>query len=280
MVGNYSTIVSVVTASAASCDTTMVLVTAEALAALGLLAAQAADFGAKAGAITTAYGDKRVFAVGLGPAADVTSESLRAAVTAGVKALKAAKASAADIVLPAGLSLSTNRAAADVTLAAVLADYSFDIYINDEERKFHIERLSVISDAADAVEMAYKVAKGQCAAKDLANTRAGVATPQYMEDRAAQLVSTQTIRRCLLVSSRPFLTDCLRLQAAEYPGLTMNVVTEEEMIEKGMGLIYGVGKAASSGPRIVYLEYKGDPSSSDTVRTEAICRCVLFMGIF
>ena len=53
-----------------------------------------------------------------------------------------------------------------------------------------------------------------------------------------------------------------------------------EMIEKGMGLIYGVGKAASSGPRIVYLEYKGDPSSSDTVRTEAICRCVLFMGIF
>jgi leucyl aminopeptidase len=195
MAGNYSTIVSVVAASTASCDTTMVLVTAEALDALGLPAAQATDFGAKSGAVTTVYGDKRVFAVGIGPAADVTSESLRSAVTAGVKALKAAKATAADIVLPAGLSLSANRTAADVTLAAVLADYSFDIYINDEERKFHIETLSVISDAGEAVEMAYKVAKGQCAAKDLANTRAGVATPQYMEDRAAQLVSTQTIRR-------------------------------------------------------------------------------------
>jgi hypothetical protein len=60
----------------------------------------------------------------------------------------------------------------------------------------------------------------------------------------------------------------------------MKVVTEEEMIEKGMGLIYGVGKAAPSGPRIVYLEYKGDPSSSDMVSTEAICRCLLFVGVF
>ena len=195
MTGPYSTIVSVTTASACpGCDTTMVLVTAEALAsdALGMPAAQANDFGAKPGAVTTVYGDKRVFAVGVGPATDVTSESLRSAVTAGVKALKAAKATSACIVLPTGVTLDgLARLAADVTLAAVLADYSFDIYINDEERKFHIDSLTVITDdehSEHAVEMAYKVAVGQCAAKDLANTRAGVATPQYMEDRAVQLV--------------------------------------------------------------------------------------------
>lgn len=53
--------------------------------------------------------------------------------------------------------------------------------------------------------------------------------------------------------------------AAEYDSISIQVVDEEEMIEKGMGLIYGVGKAAPSGPRIVYLSYKGDPESSDTL---------------
>ena len=58
-----------------------------------------------------------------------------------------------------------------------------------------------------------------------------------MEDRAAELV-------------------------AEHGGsLSMQVVDEEEMIEKGMGLIYGVGKAAPSGPRIVYISYKGNHQS-------------------
>ena len=33
------------------------------------------------------------------------------------------------------------------------------------------------------------VAKAQCFARDLANTRGGVATPQYLEDRAAEVRS-------------------------------------------------------------------------------------------
>ena len=48
---------------------------------------------------------------------------------------------------------------------------------------------------------------------------------------------------------------------AEHASLSLQVVDEEEMIEKGMGLIYGVGKAAPSGPRIVYISYKGDKSN-------------------
>ena len=236
-----------VAASADLADATaMILTTAESVSELGLSEAQAADFAGSAGSVAVAYGGAaaRVFAVGVGPAAGVTSESLRSAVAAGVKAMKSAKITDAFVILPAGTPLAAERIAADVSTAAVLADYSFDIYINDDERKFHISELTLVSDApgaAEAADVAYKIASGQCAARDLANTRAGVATPQYMEDRAADL-------------------------AAEYPDtVTLQVVDEEEMIEKGMGLIYGVGKAAPSGPRIVYLSYKGDPSSSETL---------------
>ena len=80
-----------------------------------------------------------------------------------------------------GVGIDSERLAVDVAMAATLADYSFDIYINDEGRKFHIDKLTLVCDggAGDAAVAAYHVAAGQCAARDLANTRAGVATPQY-----------------------------------------------------------------------------------------------------
>eukprot|EP01052_Picozoa_sp_SAG31_P037045 SAG31_NODE_4714_length_3012_cov_26.602815_2_plen_211_part_00 len=78
-------------------------------------------------------------------------------------------------------------------------------------------------------------------ARDLANTRGGVATPQYMEDRAVEV-------------------------CAEHPGeISMSVVDVDEMQEKGMGLVYGVGRAAPSPPRIVYLQYMGNPESASTI---------------
>ena len=43
------------------------------------------------------------------------------------------------------------------------------------------------------------------------------------------------------------------------PNMSLMVVDAAEMLDKGMGLIYGVGMAAPSAPRIVYMEYKGAP---------------------
>ena len=227
-------------------STVVVLTTEESLDGAGLPAGQAAEFAAKSGALAIAYdvsagvaaGASRVIAAGLGPAAEVTSASLRSAVAAAVGALKSAEVTEAYAVLPADTGLDAARVAADATVAAVLADYSFDIYITDEERLFHLSMLTLLSDADidDAVAGAFAVAQGQCTARDLANTRAGVATPEYMEARAADL-------------------------CADFPSLSLSTVDVDEMMEKGMGLIYGVGKAAPSQPRIVFMEYRGDPST-------------------
>ena len=105
---------------------------------------------------------------------------------AGIKAMKGAKVSEAFVLLPQGTSIASERLAADVSMAVTLADYSFDIYINDEGRKFHMNKVTLVCDGAagDAAAAAYHIAAGQCAARDLANTRAGVATPQYGATRA------------------------------------------------------------------------------------------------
>ena len=227
----YSALVQVGVGSGAlpAGSTVMVFTTSDSVGALGLPAAQEQDFGGKSAVVTMTYsgttlastaGASRVVAVGVGAAAEVTSEGFRAAVTAGVAALKAARITGAYVLLPSDTPMAQSRLIADFTVAAVLADYSFDIYITDASRKFHVGTLTVFSDdpgAGAAAAAAHAVAKGQCTARDLVNTRAGVATPQYMQERAEELCEA-------------------------YPGrLSMKVVDDAEMIEKGMGLIHGVG---------------------------------------
>lgn len=231
--------VDVTVSSAGLPGTCIVLATAES-AVEGLAGAQAEDFSAKPGATCVFYAPQRTVAAGLGPAAEVTSRGVRAAVAAAVKQLKAMQVGEACIQLPAGTSLSPRRVAADVAIAAVLADYNFDIYITDAARKFHISSLAIVSTDPAVVEIvpqAVAIAQGQCLARDMANTRAGIADPQYMEDRAKELCD-----------------GC--------PEMTLSVVDQAEMLDKGMGLIYGVGMAAPSPPRIVYMNYAGDPQQS------------------
>ena len=66
-------------------------------------------------------------------------------------------------------------------------------------------------------------------ARDLCNTRGSVADPEYME---------QAVRK--VCGDHPLIKELL-------------VIKGEELNEKGMGLIYGVGKAACSPPRMVLV---------------------------
>eukprot|EP01048_Picozoa_sp_COSAG05_P006893 COSAG05_NODE_466_length_9533_cov_5.547806_14_plen_251_part_00 len=185
----------------------------------GMTAAQAADFGGEAGSTAIYYTNQAHVAAGLGPAADVTSKGVRAAVTLAIKQLKSLKVSTAALSLPSGTPLEVCRLATDATIAAVLADYNFDIYITDASRKFHLSTLTIISSepaVADVVQQAVAIAKGQCLCRDMVNTRAGIADPGFMEDRARDL-------------------------CCSCPEMTLSVVDADEMLDKGMGLIYGVG---------------------------------------
>jgi leucyl aminopeptidase len=88
-------------------------------------------------------------------------------------------------------------------------------------------------------KLAIAGARGTIVARDLCNTRGSVAVPEYME---------QAVRK--VCGDHPLVKEFL-------------VIKGEELEAKGMGLIYGVGKAACSPPRMVLVHYKGNPDSDD-----------------
>eukprot|EP00947_MAST-08B_sp_MAST-8B-sp1_P005742 g5742.t1 len=218
-------------------------------------AAFKADFSGKAGQITSITGDSRLVVVGLGPAASVTPEILRAAVARAVGVLKSKRVDAAVLSLRCSLpaSLPLADGAFHAAMAATLADHSFDLYVSPAEhstttarRLHHLSSIAIEVPAAApasqqeeckaACARANAISSSQCLVRDLANTRADVADPAFIEARARALVQAH---------------------AAAGAPITLRVVDYKEMESKGMGLILGVGRGAAVPPRLVILEYKG-----------------------
>ena len=76
--------------------------------------------------------------------------------------------------------------------------------------------------------------------RDLANTRATIADPDYMETKVRELVKDQ-------------------------PNVaSLRVVTGPQLTELGMNLLFAVGKGAVSQPRCIAVQYKGNPDSDET----------------
>jgi leucyl aminopeptidase len=162
--------------------------------------------------------------------------------------MRAIKLMSDSVVLAFGSAPVFDKNAVDayriVTTVSMLSDWAFDEHITDEAKKRQHLSLVVIDDtgappgmATTTITEASVIAECTCYARDLANTRGDVATPLYMEEQATAL-------------------------CAMAPELSMSVVQFDEMKAKGMGLISAVGQGAIVAPRIICMEYKGDPSST------------------
>lgn len=86
----------------------------------------------------------------------------------------------------------------------------------------------------------YKVAtKSTLFVRDFNNTRANIATPQYFEDLVRHVVK-----------------DAENVQNLE-------VITGKELYDKGLRIIYSVGKGNPIDPRLIQCLYKGNPDSDE-----------------
>jgi len=69
--------------------------------------------------------------------------------------------------------------------------------------------------------------------------RASTATPGFMEERVREV-------------------------AGQHPNIKeIRVLEGQELVKLGMNLIYNVGKAATSQPRAIYVNYQGNPNTTD-----------------
>lgn len=204
---------------------------------IGEIAQAAAAAGAtgKAGeahlfAAPAEFAARRVVAVGLGAAADLTAERVRRAAGA------ASRAAAGNGRLVSLLGLADLSAAAEGHL---LGAYRFTGYKAPTTAPF--EAVSLLVDKAskgarEAISRAVITAEAVSLARDLVNTAPNDLPPAVFAERAAT--------------------------AARAAGLTVQVLTEKALERGGYGGILGVGSGSARPPRLVRISYKPARSSA------------------
>src|SRR5690606_13962112 len=117
---------------------------------------------------------------------------------------------------------------------AILGAYSFCRY--KSEKAHSIKTVEVIGDlSASSLKQTEAICKGVNYARDLVNSNASEITPEKLVKEALSL---------------------------SQPGkLKVTVLNEKELKQKGLNLIYAVGQGSPFPPRLILMEYKGNPKS-------------------
>eukprot|EP00340_Litonotus_pictus_P006392 CAMPEP_0170519510 /NCGR_PEP_ID=MMETSP0209-20121228/4902_1 /TAXON_ID=665100 ORGANISM="Litonotus pictus, Strain P1" /NCGR_SAMPLE_ID=MMETSP0209 /ASSEMBLY_ACC=CAM_ASM_000301 /LENGTH=542 /DNA_ID=CAMNT_0010805413 /DNA_START=150 /DNA_END=1774 /DNA_ORIENTATION=+ len=108
------------------------------------------------------------------------------------------------------------------------------------------------------LKLQIRLAMSTLETRELANTRADIATPDYMAEYAKNLVETHNIEyeeRASLKLSKTSKAKESKERAS------LHIIEGEELRDKGYNLIYNVGKAAVSKPKILAIQYNGLPES-------------------
>jgi leucyl aminopeptidase len=195
-----------------------------------------------------------------GSEAPVNKEKFRSAVCNAIKLAKRQHWSRVLFMLPPNHDAYTMLHEAAVV--SLLADFELlDAHVTMEERKpFHVKKVVFtvkspfasgqapeeldakidIEEAKRSVEAGKRMGMSCLYAREIANGRGDDAHPAYFEE------------------------ECWRLSKT-YDSLRIEVIDFEDMKEKGLGLIAAVGQGATIPPRIIFVEYNGNPSSEDRI---------------
>ncbi len=192
---------------------------------------------------------KRVLIVGLGEAEKFDLEAARRAAAAAAKKARALKAqSLTTIVHGAGVGgLDPRDAAQAVVEGTLLALYTFPKYQQKAEETPSLpSSLTIVEfDAAKVPALEEGARVGRIVAESVAFTRnlvmepPNIATPAELARRAREM--------------------------AEEVGLHVEVLTDPQLEELGMGLILGVGQGSANRPHLVVLEHNRGREDLPTV---------------
>ena len=187
----------------------------------------------------------RVVVAGLGKADDFGADGAREAAAASARRLRSVGvSSAATITHGAGIGGLDAAAAGQAMAEGIeLGLYSFDKYKSADDESKLSEIVIVEHDAGKAGEIEAGVARGRTIAagvnlcRDMANEPANHMTPTRMAEIA--------------------------LEVARGSGLQIEVLDRPQMAELGMGALLGVAQGSEEPPKLIVLEYEGDPDNPD-----------------
>ena len=204
---------------------------ADLLVALGFEASEAATV--RLSVTVGPAAGRSVLVVGLGPAAKVSTETLRRAAGAAVRAAGDVVALATDLAHVDVGPADANARLAAVVEGALLGDYRFDAYrTKPSSRRLERVVLTGVTDGDAVVDRARVGAEATAWVRDLVNT-------PPMDKRPPALADT-------VVAG---LVD---------DGIAVRVLDEHELEAGGYGGILGVGGGSTMKPRLVELRWQPD----------------------
>ncbi|KAG6618453.1 cytosol aminopeptidase [Phytophthora cinnamomi] len=197
-----------------------------------------------------AFQGQRVLLVGLGDAEKVTPGTLRDATHGALSALKAKRATDVVVQVPElrGCKLGAARVVELLAQASMLSNYQFDRYLTDakdaygdSKLRLPLEQIYVDAAAEFHKNVAEQATVGEetVFARNLGNERSHIVNPAFMEEVARA--------------------------SADLPNMSVRVLQQQDLEKEGMNMFLSVGQAAVCPPRLVILEYRGNPDSDEKV---------------
>jgi leucyl aminopeptidase len=196
------------------------------------------DFDAKKNEITVRY-DKKTTLIycGLGESKEITHETIRSGAACAIRKAIELKRKKVSVMAPDAVK---KDAALGIALVegAILGAYSFSKYKSEKQET--IERMELVSTTITRQDVRAVEDRCSCVflARDLVNENAETVHPSRLADEARKISSRTS-------------------------GITCTVLLEKEIGKQGLGLLKAVGQGSNTPPRLIILEYKGDPRSKE-----------------
>jgi leucyl aminopeptidase len=190
------------------------------------------NFEAKALSVTTRYdGENAIIYAGLGKNKDDINVFRNAAAQA-IRAVNKIKRKSVEIILPKTDEIYAKTAVE----AAMSANYHYDKYLS--EKKSKIEKLHIDFDDLSKLESVKVI--GECVdfARDLINENAAIITPEYLANEAKKI-------------------------AESCENMKFEILDDKDIREKGLGLLWAVGKGSPTLPRLAIVSYNGNKKSDE-----------------
>jgi len=205
----------------------------------------ASDFTAKNGEVTWLWAnepEKRIVLLGLGDKETQNSETLRRAFASLCRSCIEKKIASFSLFLPL-YDEPVSDAFTKASLEGLYFEsYSFDRHKDQEKKSCKIEEVTLITPkhhkTSELVEDVHKIMQAVFFARDLVNENADIVTPDY-------------------------LAECAKEIAQNAARITTHVYDKKWIENQKMGLFLAVSKGASSEPRFIHMQYKGNPTSND-----------------
>lgn len=186
-------------------------------------------------------GDNFIF-LGLGEEDKISADSLRKAFFNAGRKLMELKAKSAQISIPQFKNIGYTYTVKAITEGLLQSEYSFEKYVSEkktvptvEDVYFHIPE-DKENDTMDAIEETKSLIEGIFLARDLANEPAINMTPKELSDRAKQ-----------------------ELQSL---GVEVEIYGRDQIEEIGMEAFLAVSKGSAQEPKLIVMNYTGNPSSN------------------